>query len=305
MLSITIDDLLVHILSYLTIEDLAEVAPTCRALRNVCRHEALPQLRSVTIRCVSGSTDNVIRSILCAGKRGLFRKLRRLHIEGVDRLSEVEDLGLLTYAPESRMPLGVEQLDLSPGTCTSQSIIINPGVLELLQSFLPDAEDLNLSHCLPSPVALMNCRGLRTLRWTNQNMSLPLTGIKLPASPDLQVLILDDSIFHVHRHSSLALMCLEEDDQPQTNHQIQAHSNATFMFQRFGSQIKRVSIKNGRYALSSLLLDDPSAAGIRQLPQSALIKFVRNSPTLERFRSDLTRENVVMLQKERPAIVFE
>ena len=41
------------------------------------------------------------------------------------------------------------------------------------------------------------------------------------------------------------------------------------------------------------------------IPQNALIKFVRNAPvSLLWFRSDLSRANIEMLQKERPGIEF-
>ena len=38
------------------------------------------------------------------------------------------------------------------------------------------------------------------------------------------------------------------------------------------------------------------------IPQGALIKFVRNAPSLKWFRSDLTQENRNMLRNEQPTI---
>ena len=38
--------------------------------------------------------------------------------------------------------------------------------------------------------------------------------------------------------------------------------------------------------------------------QAMLIKMVRNHPTLRWLRSDLTEENITMLQRERPDITF-
>ncbi|OEU11666.1 hypothetical protein FRACYDRAFT_244785 [Fragilariopsis cylindrus CCMP1102] len=61
-------------------------------------------------------------------------------------------------------------------------------------------------------------------------------------------------------------------------------------------QLERLSIKNAK--VSSLSQN-------RDLPQNALIKFVRNAPkTLKWFHSDLTQGNINMLKKERPDIEF-
>jgi hypothetical protein len=40
------------------------------------------------------------------------------------------------------------------------------------------------------------------------------------------------------------------------------------------------------------------------IPLNALIKFVRNVPSLQWFRSDLTQENIDLLRLERPDIEF-
>jgi hypothetical protein len=44
---------------------------------------------------------------------------------------------------------------------------------------------------------------------------------------------------------------------------------------------------------------------MRSTPCLSRRKFVRCTPTLRWFRSDLTPENVVLLQAERPEITFE
>jgi hypothetical protein len=59
--------------------------------------------------------------------------------------------------------------------------------------------------------------------------------------------------------------------------------------------LRRVSVKGarceGRYSLSLM-------------SQEMLIDFVRSAPSLQWFRSDLTPENVAMLQRERPGVTF-
>lgn len=64
-----------------------------------------------------------------------------------------------------------------------------------------------------------------------------------------------------------------------------------------------VSIKNATWRDS----DDTRRfrrGGSGVLPQEVLIKFVRKTPSLRWFRSDLTAANVAMLKEERPEITF-
>jgi hypothetical protein len=59
--------------------------------------------------------------------------------------------------------------------------------------------------------------------------------------------------------------------------------------------LERVSLRNAKVDFD----------GLNQiLPQYGLLKFVRNTPTLRWFRSDLSPENVAILQAERPEVTF-
>ena len=69
------------------------------------------------------------------------------------------------------------------------------------------------------------------------------------------------------------------------------YHRATFLFCHCSKALERVSIQN-------MKCDD------EVVPQDVLIKFVRNVPTLRWFRSDLTIENMNMLNLERPEIVL-
>jgi len=69
-----------------------------------------------------------------------------------------------------------------------------------------------------------------------------------------------------------------------------------FMFMRCRS-LERVSVKNASFDSSPDVDSSP-------VTQEMLIKFVRRTPSLRWLRSDLTEENTVMLQQERPEITF-
>lgn len=40
------------------------------------------------------------------------------------------------------------------------------------------------------------------------------------------------------------------------------------------------------------------------IPQAVIVKMVRHTPTLHWLHSDLTKENVTILQQERPDVTF-
>ena len=71
-----------------------------------------------------------------------------------------------------------------------------------------------------------------------------------------------------------------------------------FFFFACNNSLERVSLKGGRYVAMA------NAAERLDFPQWALMRFVRRTPTLKWFRSDLTQENIELLQYERPEIEF-
>lgn len=68
-----------------------------------------------------------------------------------------------------------------------------------------------------------------------------------------------------------------------------------YMFQHCSS-LQRLSIKNAT--------NDIYFTRAEPMPQERIVKMVRLHPTLRWLRSDLTEENVAMLQQERPEITL-
>jgi hypothetical protein len=60
-----------------------------------------------------------------------------------------------------------------------------------------------------------------------------------------------------------------------------------------------VSIRNAKWGSNNVTAVNRN---LNEVPQNAPIKFVRSVPSLRWFRSDLTQENMSMLQLERPEI---
>jgi hypothetical protein len=67
-----------------------------------------------------------------------------------------------------------------------------------------------------------------------------------------------------------------------------------FIFHGCSKSLERVSMRNMKFPRSTFNDDQRE-----MFKQNALIKFVRNAPSLRWFQSDLSRDNIVMLQEER------
>jgi hypothetical protein len=76
-----------------------------------------------------------------------------------------------------------------------------------------------------------------------------------------------------------------------------ANNGADWVLLQEYPNLERVTLKNADYSNSS-------DHHWKELPQEALIKFVRHSPNLRWFCSDLTQDNIAILKEERPEVVF-
>ena len=75
---------------------------------------------------------------------------------------------------------------------------------------------------------------------------------------------------------------------------------SVYMFDRHAN-LACLSIKNATCRLRN---EEDSRETAQPVPQEMLIKMVRRHPSLRWLRSDLSEENIAMLQQERPEITF-
>jgi len=123
------------------------------------------------------------------------------------------------------------------------------------------------------------CPRVETITWNNigRDSNIYVNGQDMKRAHNLRVLIVDDSLFKTYNNEKLSELIDHQD---------------TFLFHKCCKVLERVSIRKAKYGY-----------GRRNIPQDALIKFVRNAPaTLKRFHSDLTKRNMDMLRLERPGI---
>lgn len=161
----------------------------------------------------------------------------------------------------------------------------------ILADMLPNLKELDISNIIMNETTLGRfsrcCPHLEKL--TLNNYDEPTLEFRcLSRSKNLKELYIDDSTF-----SCIVAYAF--------------YRNISFLFRRCYEKLERVSIRNFQAATHNDEHEDeesnyPEARS--PLPQHILVKFVRTAPLLRWFRSDLSKSNIDMLQKEFPEIEF-
>ncbi len=153
---------------------------------------------------------------------------------------------------------------------------------------MPNLRAVDLSHTRASQSALSDfakkCPLLRKITWNSHCTTAFLSGQDLQTCKNLKELYMDDSIFYGVDSHTVTLMSIEEGDR--------------CIFRLCHKQLERVSLKNAKFS------NDGHREAPQVVPQSALLKFARCAPKLRWFRSDLTEENIAILQAQRPEVTF-
>lgn len=184
---------------------------------------------------------------------------------------------------------GVKRLELA-----SHNVVWKRGYsfAELLAQIFPNLREIDTASLAPHSYPRQLCSGFFThcpnrsrFKMAKQSTIMNnLHGGDSQRHPHLTDLTLDD--------------CKFQTDTIDTAFALRDPTNAdTYMFHRC-SNLERLSIKNARYEVYS------PASDFRSVSQKMLIKMVRLHPNLRWLRSDLTQENIAMLQEERLDIVF-
>ena len=214
---------------------------------------------------------------------------------------------------------------------SSSSMAVVPESLPyvLAWNFLPNLKDINLSNTGFSSLVLSNfcykCSQLERITWNNNNQNhhdcdtsfLDMNGYDMKASHGLKELYMDHSVFYCSERQFQRYTTINLKQERETNANSNNNSNNSghgFLFSYSSKKLERVSIRNAKYTNITTNVvssstnhvennDNEIATGTiitNQIPQEALIKFVRNVPSLRWFRSNLSKENIAMLKKERP-----
>ena len=304
-------DVLGRILQYSNVKDLAEVACVSQKFRQVCKDGSLPQERWGTLTIVTGSFPNLLTRLRRFEEQGVFSRFSYLRLRGVLGLEKVTRSEVARYI--RRLELSVTRLDMSlHPDATKKYGKMHACIPKFISAVMPNLKEIDMSHAGVTRSAISdfsrNCPNLERFTWNscNNNKKVFVTGQDfrfrfisrraIRHESKIREVFMDDAVLYVpvagpytypvpQTPEERVLGVLESDK----------HRLSIFFF--LSSTLERVSIKNlGVYAYG----DKTSL----KISQKALIKFVRSTPHLVWLRSDLSAENVAMLQAERPEIVF-
>jgi hypothetical protein len=209
-------------------------------------------------------------------------RLNDLHKFYVAHYSEVEDI-----ARGIQMD-GISSLDFSSST-SAETIYCQCHFLRALSCLLPYLREIDIFNTGLEggtlPMLSKNCPLLDKITWNNKNKDayILLNGIYMSSFDNVKEIYMDNSVFYSFEGETERMLDLNN-----------PALNTGFIFHYCCKKLGRVSIRNAKWYIYG---SEPT-----RIPQNALIKFVRSVPSLRWFRSDLTRENMNMLQLERPEI---
>ena len=215
--------------------------------------------------------------------RSMFERRGRLVGRNITLINELEVL------PRKKSSLSLYERSVRVNIPNIKSIVIREHVGEQTSVFFDEAW---------KPGGFYGCPATLTkIVWPNCQDRLLITGKELALCENLTELYLDNSTFFLHTPTGMGEITspLNENVQETHGRSRSAAENRTLL-DECNSRLEKISLLNAKYS-----------NGRREqfrLPQIALIKFVRNTPTLKWFRSDLSPSNLDILRHERPEIEF-
>jgi hypothetical protein len=170
---------------------------------------------------------------------------------------------------------------------------------------LPNLRELDISYMKVTESAVnafaKKCPNLEVFRWNGSDDTLRLTGKNLAMCKNLKEIYLEDSrLYYSFRQASDTPFLVHQEN----SDAILAGNHIFLCF--CASKLERVSIKGCKwYSWDIMTMSHPLGQGPdADIPQDVMVKFVQNTPTLRWFRSDLSAENVHLLQAKCPNVIF-
>jgi len=166
------------------------------------------------------------------------------------------------------------------------SFKIGDSLLRAISFILPNLREIDFFNTNFNPNTVLskfstNCPRLEKVKWnTNHFFCIHPSGIGMRSLQNLKEINMDDCRFYFYYG----------DNEYEEMNDLNNHPDS-FLFHNCCNVLERVSIRKAKTDLGKIF------------PQNMLIKFVQNAPpTLKWFRSDLTKDNMDALKRERPNI---
>jgi hypothetical protein len=284
-------DCLLVVLGFLELEDVNTFAICSRQCREARSDPSLDQTRTGFLRFTSLTQIlQVYHKAVTNGWINAFTGNRtRLCVSGLSSLQSNARMAEVKRQSRGLQLTGVTSLDLSFHPDYYSRTVKNTPV-KALALILPNLKELNLNYMQATngvaQAFCKHCPNLKKISWNGSSAELFLLGQDFMDAAYLAELHLDDCRFYNPVREPYG-----------ADEQINGNRMNMRMWM-FCKRLERLSIKNARTWNCYM------GAGAQPLSQCMIINFVRHTPILRWLRSDLTEENVAMLQQERPDVTF-
>lgn len=273
------NDCLVHILSFLETEEMNDATLINKSICEARSNESLDQTRTGTIVCTENTTTHSINN---AARNGRWDQVFSGHRTRAKIVGMEKATGHFGFA----YPLnGVTSLVVMAG---ARELDVN-SFLYFLGGMLPNVTDIDFSRMNLSSLSSFSVRRIcwnpRTTLTLTGGSNLHLASLTVPAlvgSTYITKLYMDSFTF----------------SSDQTVAEMLDGANTRYYILNGFPNLERLSIKGASW------FDPANRTETGPITQNMLIKVARQHPTLMWLRSDLTAENVAMLEQERPHITF-
>jgi hypothetical protein len=239
---------------------------------------------------LSASPFPLLQELVNKALSDQYWRFNKVKIIGHNLLGNVSIPEVRDMLPGPLMLRHVRILDLSfPSNAFKKDTTLKVCIPALLTFVMPCLQEVDLSNADVTESALRyfahECPVLEKVTWNNHHANTNMSGKALNECRCLKELYMDDSLF--------------------TSDYGELHALAEWpdycIFRHCNAKLERVSLKNAK-CREPRFFSSPGPAQI--FPQISLVKFVRNTPSLRWFGSDLSPENVAILQAERPEVTF-
>lgn len=301
------DDCLLNILSRLSFGDLNNVALVNRRLSVIRNHESLDQTREAVITCSSGNrpTFRSLGEALNRASRTLTPNYTKFMFLGLESVSENN-----YYYSDVRQLRNVTCLELGQNPTDSEASLSSfaGGVRKIVLSFFPNMQEAVLKDERYESIFFGNNRltgRLTHIEYSGGRRNVAIYGSNFPNSALLTDLIMDRSsfVYYVYMDTTNEQAYERRMRSVEESFSNMNHPEQNYVLQ-FCKSLERLSIKRATWGLMQSDDQDDDVPHAEPLSQEMLMKMVRNLPNLRWLRSDLSPENIAILQQERPEITF-
>lgn len=318
------DECLVDILNFLTYEELNIFSLVSKQCYNIRCHQYLDQTRSGTI-LLDGSGVKSTVELMEKAKQNRWHKSfqgnrRHLRLEGLNNISsDIKSINgdfvkkITPLKEVTSLDCSERQRYLRKGGAAASMWLnryedyVDKGFAHglALSLLVPNLKEIDMSLTSLTSLGVawladhnpnLECiRWNHSLIWNNNNQAYDI----LKACRNLKELHIDDArlLFTPPRRTRVTIE-IGDNDATQNNNNAAAELEVEDMWTSLAESsqcLERVSCRRSKWYQNSKF---------RTFSQEGLMRFVRNASKLQWFRSDLTAENIAILQQERPNLIF-